>query len=168
MPTGGREAVSLEPLDPGARRSESAGQAALGNEVRLVLAGRSDAATGLLGEILLRSDLLMSGTLNHPAATAAALVDGWLRTGGAGTLDEGGWPCVAARIQEMIVSGAENVTSIKVARVLFMHPAVRAAAVIGIPIAQLGEAVHAVVVLRQGACATPEALSAFCREPIGG
>ena len=117
---------------------------------------------------LLRSDLLMSGSLNHPAATAAALVDGWLRTGDAGRLDEGGWLCVADRIQDMIVSGAENLTSIKVARGLFMHPAVREAAVIGIPIAQWGEAVHAVVVLRQGACATPEALSAFCREPIGG
>ena len=96
-----------------------------------MLTDDSDAATGQLGEILVRSDLLMSGSLNHPAATAAALVDGWLRTGDAGRLDEGGWLCVADRIQDMIVSGAENLTSIKVARVLFMHPAAHAPSAMG-------------------------------------
>ena len=150
-----------------AARLKSAGQAALGNELRVVLADGSDAATGQLGEIMVRSNMLMSGYLNNAAATAAALVDGWMHTGDVGTLDEDGYLYVADRIKDMIVSGGENVYSIEVERVLFMHPAVREAAVIGIPSAQWGEAVHAVVVLRDGASATAEALSAFCREHIG-
>jgi long-chain acyl-CoA synthetase len=68
----------------------------------------------------------------------------------------------------MIVSGGENVYSIEVERVLFMHPAVREAAVIGIPSEQWGEGVHAVVVLKDGASATAEELIAFCRTQIGG
>ena len=153
---------------PKAARLKSAGQAALGNELRVVLADGSDAGTGQLGEILVRSSMLMSGYLNNLAATAAALVKGWMHTGDAGTLDEDGYLYVADRIKDMIVSGGEDVYSIEVERVLFMHPAVREAAVIGIPSAQWGEAEHAVVVLRDGASVTAEALSAFCREHIGG
>ena len=153
---------------PKASRLKSAGQPALGNEVCVVLADGSAAAPGQLGEILVRSDMLMSGYLNNPAATAAALVDGWMHTGDAGYLDEDGFLYVADRVKDMIVTGGENVYSIEVERVLFMHPAVREAAVIGIPSEQWGEAVHAVVVLKEGASATPDDLSAFCREHIGG
>lgn len=156
---------------PQAVRLKSAGQPAFGNEVVVVLPDGTAAAPGQLGEILVRSDMLMSGYLNNAAATAAALVDGWMHTGDAGYLDEDGFLYVADRVKDMIVTGGENVYSIEVERVLFMHPAVREAAVIGIPSEQWGEAVHAVVVLKDGvspADATPEALTAFCREHIGG
>ena len=92
----------------------------------------------------MRSDTLMSGYLNNPGATAAVLHDGWMHTGDAGTIDEDGFLYVADRVKDMIVTGGENVYSIEVERVLFMHPAVREAAVIGIPSAQWGESVHAV------------------------
>ena len=68
----------------------------------------------------------------------------------------------------MIVSGGENVYSIEPERALFLHPAVREVAVIGIPSEQWGEAVHAVVVLKEGAKATADDLIAHCRTPIGG
>ncbi|MES2482310.1 MAG: hypothetical protein V4609_09960 [Pseudomonadota bacterium] len=128
----------------------------------------STAPPDTLGEIVVRSDMLMNGYLNNPQATAAVLKDGWMHTGDAGTMDEDGFIYVADRIKDMIVTGGENVYSVEVERVLFMHPAVREAAVIGIPSAQWGEGVHAVVVLKEGASVTEAELTAHCRLHIGG
>lgn len=153
---------------PKARRLRSAGQPAPGVEVRVLLPDGSTAPPDTLGEIVIRGDMLMSGYLNNAQATAAALRDGWMHSGDAGTIDEDGYLYVADRVKDMIVSGGENVYSIEVERVLFMHPAVREAAVIGIPSEQWGESVHAVVVLKDGASATADELMAFCREHIGG
>lgn len=153
---------------PKARRLRSAGQPAFGNEVKIVLPDGSTAPPDTLGEIVVRSDMLMTGYLNNPEATAAVLKDGWMHTGDAGTMDEDGFLYVADRIKDMIVTGGENVYSIEVERVLFMHPAVREAAVIGIPSAQWGESVHAVVVLKEGARVTEDELTAHCRQHIGG
>ncbi len=149
-------------------RLRSAGQAAFGNEIRVVLPDGTDAAVGQIGEIIVRSDFLMMGYLNNPSATAAVLRDGWMHTGDAGYLDDDGFLYVADRVKDMIVSGGENVYSVEPERALFLHPAVREAAVIGIPSEQWGEAVHAVVVLKDGASATAEELIAHCRTLIGG
>jgi long-chain acyl-CoA synthetase len=153
---------------PKARRLRSAGQPAPGNEVKIMLPDGSDAPPDALGEIVVRSDMLMNGYFNNPAATAAVLKDGWMHTGDAGTMDEDGFLYVADRIKDMIVTGGENVYSIEVERVLFLHPAVREAAVIGIPSAQWGESVHAVVVPKDGMAVTEAELDAFCRRHIGG
>ena len=151
-----------------ARRLRSAGQPAFGNEVKVVLADGSAAPADTLGEIVVRSDMLMNGYFNNPEATAAVLKDGWMHTGDAGTIDEDGFLYVADRVKDMIVTGGENVYSIEVERVLFMHPAVREAAVIGIPSEQWGESVHAVVVLKDGAAVTEAELDSHCRLHIGG
>jgi long-chain acyl-CoA synthetase len=151
-----------------ASRLRSAGQAAFGNEIRVVLPDGTDAEVGKIGEIIIRSDFLMMGYLNNPTATAAALRDGWMHTGDAGYLDADGFLYVADRVKDMIVSGGENVYSIEPERALFLHPAVREAAVIGIPSERWGEAVHAVVVLKDGASATADELIAHCRTLIGG
>ena len=153
---------------PKARRLRSAGQAAPGNEIRILLPDGSVAPPDTLGEIVVRSDMLMSGYLNNPEATAAVLKDGWMHTGDAGTMDEDGFVYVADRIKDMIVTGGENVYSIEVERVLFLHPAVREAAVIGIPSERWGEQVHAVVVLKDGQSATEAELDVHCRAHIGG
>jgi long-chain acyl-CoA synthetase len=153
---------------PNAKRLRSGGQAGPGNEVRIMLPDGSFAPPDTLGEIVVRSDMLMSGYLNNPEATAAALRDGWMHTGDAGTLDEDGYVYVADRVKDMVVTGGENVYSIEVERILFLHPAVREAAVIGVPSEQWGEAVHAVIVLRDGATVTPDELTAHCRKHIGG
>ena len=151
-----------------ASRLRSAGQAAPGVEVRIVLPDGTAAATDQLGEIIIRSDLLMSGYLNNPQATNAALRDGWMYTGDAGTIDQDGFLFVADRIKDMVVTGGENVYSIEVERALFSHASVQEAAVIGIPSEQWGEAVHAVVVLKVGASANAQELIAHCRNLIGG
>ena len=152
---------------PNAQRLRSAGQPAPGVEAKVLLDDGSTAPPDTLGEIVVRGDTLMSGYFNNQEATAAVLRSGWMHTGDAGTLDEDGFLYVADRLKDMIVSGGENVYSIEVERVLFMHPAVREAAIIGIPNAQWGEAVHAVVVLKDGAQATADELIAFCRTQIG-
>ncbi len=153
---------------PKARRLRSAGQPAFGNEVKIVLPDGSTAPADTLGEIVVKSDMLMSGYFNNPQATAAVLKDGWMHTGDAGTMDEDGFVYVADRIKDMIVTGGENVYSIEVERVLFLHPAVREAAVIGIPSERWGEQVHAVVVVKDGAEVTEAELDAHCRTHIGG
>lgn len=154
--------------DERACRLRSAGQPAPGVEVRVVLPDGGQAAAGELGEIIVRSDILMAGYLHNQSGTDAVLRDGWMHTGDAGYFDADGYLYVADRVKDMIVSGGENVYSIEVERALFMHPAVREAAVIGIPSEQWGESVHAVVVLKDGASATAEELMAFCRTLIGG
>jgi long-chain acyl-CoA synthetase len=157
-----------QPPKEKASRIRSGGQAAPGNEVRIVLPDGSYAPPNTLGEIVVSSDSLMTGYLNNPAATAAVLKNGWMHTGDAGTIDDDGFLYVADRVKDMIVSGGENVYSSEVERVLFLHPAVREAAVIGIPSEQWGESVHAVIVLNEDATATPEELTAHCRQLIGG
>jgi long-chain acyl-CoA synthetase len=153
---------------PKAKRLRSAGQPAFGNEVKIVLPDGRTAPPDTLGEIVVRSDMLMNGYFNNPEATAAVLKDGWMHTGDAGTMDEDGFLYVADRIKDMIVTGGENVYSIEVERVLFMHPAVREAAVIGVPSTQWGESVHAVIVPRDGMSVTEAELDAHCRAHIGG
>jgi long-chain acyl-CoA synthetase len=152
---------------PHAHRMRSCGQPAPGIEVKVVLPDGSTAATDCLGEIAVRGATLMSGYFNNPAATAAVLRDGWMFTGDAGTVDGDGYLYVADRVKDMVVTGGENVYSIEVERVLFMHPAVREAAVIGVPSDQWGESVHAVVVLKDAMTATAEDIMAFCRQHIG-
>lgn len=151
-----------------ASKLRSCGRPAPGFEVRIVLPDGSLAPVGKIGEIVLRSDILMDGYLGDAAATAAAIRDGWLYSGDAGYLDEDGFLYVADRIKDMIVTGGENVYSVEVERALYQHPAISEAAVIGLPSEKWGETVHAVVVLRAGTSATEQEVIAHCRELIGG
>ena len=126
----------------------SCGQPAVGVEVVVAdLEGRPT-ATGEVGELLVRGDNVMAGYWNRPEATAAALRNGWYRTGDLGYADEDGYLYLVDRAKDMIVSGGENVYSTEVEEVLYRHEAVLEAAVFGVPDATWGEAVYAVVVPR--------------------
>ncbi|MEI8240406.1 MAG: hypothetical protein WCI22_13415 [Actinomycetota bacterium] len=103
-----------------------------------------------------------------PEATAEAFRDGWYHTGDAGYLDSDGYLFLVDRVKDMIVTGGENVYSTEVENAIASHPAVLQVAVIGIPSEQWGEAVHAIVVLRDGATATAEELIAHSRDSIAG
>jgi acyl-CoA synthetase (AMP-forming)/AMP-acid ligase II len=155
-----------EPGPHQARRLRAAGFPTAAAEIRVVDARGEDVPRGTAGEIALRGPTVMQGYWNKPAETAAALVDGWLRTGDAGLFDEEGLLHVVDRIKDMIVTGGENVYSAEVENALAQHPAVQSCAVIGIPDADWGETVHAVVVKRAGHEVTPQALVAHCRERI--
>lgn len=154
---------------PTAHRIAAAGQPGPGVEIRIADPETGDPLpVGETGEILMKSDYLMSGYLRKDEATAAALKDGWMHSGDAGYVDAHGYLYVADRVKDMIVTGGENVFSIEVERALYAHPAVMECAVIGIPSEEWGEAVHAVVVPRAGTDVTEADLIAHCRTRIGG
>jgi long-chain acyl-CoA synthetase len=121
-----------------------------------------------VGEVWLRAPNVMAGYFNRPDETAAALPGGWLRTGDGGFVDEDGYLFLTDRIKDMIVSGGENVYPIEVEEAVAQHPDVAEAAVIGVPDERWGEAVKALVIVRDGAAPTAEELIAFARERLAG
>ncbi|MCV7220311.1 long-chain-fatty-acid--CoA ligase [Mycolicibacterium elephantis] len=141
---------------PGMLRS--AGRAVPIAEVRVVDENDNDVPPGTVGEVVARGPHVMIGYWNRPEETAKALRGGWMHTGDGGYLDENGYLFIVDRIKDMIVTGGENVYSAEVENALAQHPAVATCAVIGVPDPDWGERVHAVVVLHDGATATPEEL----------
>ena len=122
---------------------------------------------GEAGEICVRGPLVMSGYWNKPEETAEALKGGWLHTGDVAQQDDAGYYTIVDRKKDMIVSGGFNVFPREVEIVLGTHPAVAAAAVIGVPDDKWGEAVKAVIVLRPGQSVTPEELYALVKDQKG-
>lgn len=115
---------------------------------------------GETGEIWMKGPNLFRGYWNRPEATAEALVDGWFRSGDIGHVDADGFVYISDRVKDMVLRGGENVYCNEVEDVFYEHPAVREAAVFGIPDERLGESVAAVVRLQDGATATAEQLRA--------
>lgn len=152
----------------GSGRIRSAGCAGLGAEIRIADTQGQEVPPGTHGEILVRGPMVMEGYWNRPDDTQKALVQGWLRTGDGGTMDEEGYVYVVDRIKDMVITGGENVYPAQVEEVLGRHPAVSHSAVIGIPHPHWGEAVHAVVVLCPGARLAESDLLAHCRQYLGG
>jgi acyl-CoA synthetase (AMP-forming)/AMP-acid ligase II len=146
----------------------SAGRAIAGTEVRIVDDEDRPVPTGTIGQIIARGPQLMRGYWNREEATAEALRDGWMHTGDAGIMDAEGFIYIQDRVKDMIVSGGENIYPREVEDVLFQHPLVADAAVISVPDERFGEAVKAVIVLREGATATEQEIMDFCRDKLGG
>jgi acyl-CoA synthetase (AMP-forming)/AMP-acid ligase II len=146
----------------------SCGRPILGTEVRVADANDEPVPAGEIGEILIRGPQTMRGYWNRPDATAESLRGGWMHTGDAGSFDEEGYLYVQDRVKDMIVSGGENVYPREIEEVLFQHGAVADAAVIGIPDERWGEAVMAIVVLREGESASAEEIIDFCRGRLAG
>jgi acyl-CoA synthetase (AMP-forming)/AMP-acid ligase II len=155
-------------LDENPELLKSAGRRAFGTDVRVIDPDGADCAPGEVGEIIARGPQLMTEYWNMPEATTAALRDGWLYTGDAGTFDDEGYLFIRDRIKDMIVSGGENVYPAEVEQILFEHPAVADVAVIGIPDDKWGEAVKACVVLKPDESASDAELIGFCRERLAG
>jgi acyl-CoA synthetase (AMP-forming)/AMP-acid ligase II len=147
----------------------SVGRAGLGSEIRVTDEEGNELPRGAVGEIVLRGPMVMRGYWRQPETTQAAFRDGWLRTGDAGRMDESGHLFIVDRLKDMIISGGENVYGGEVETVLRGHPAVAQAAVVGVPDARWGEAVHAVVVLRSGSASIDgDALRDWCRQQLAG
>jgi len=140
-------------------------------ELRIVdPASGVDVETGVVGELWVRAPQNMPGYWRNPTATTETITpDGWLRTGDAGYRDADGYLFLSDRVNDMIVTGAENVYPAEVENALMKHPAVADAAVIGVPDERWGEAVKAVVVLRSGHDdVTADQLIAATREHVAG
>lgn len=153
---------------PLAGKTKSAGQAIPGTDLAIMDPEGRILGRGEIGEICARGPNIMQGYWNLPEQTAETIRDGWIHTGDGGYIDDEGFLFVSDRVKDMIVSGGENVYSIEVENALFKHPAVEAAAVIGIPSEQWGEEVHAVVVLAADHDATAEDLIIHCQQLIAG
>ncbi|OAN65872.1 hypothetical protein A7X12_14080 [Sphingomonas sp. TDK1] len=150
------------------RRLQSIGIPFPGVEIRTVDEAGVDCPVGAPGEILLRGPIMMRGYWNNSSATIEALRDGWLHTGDVGKFDEDGYLYLVDRKKDMISSGGENIYSREVEEALYQHSAVANAAVIGVPHEKWGEAVRAVIELREGASVTEAELIAHCRTLIAG
>jgi long-chain acyl-CoA synthetase len=118
---------------------------------------------GAVGEIVARGPNVMQGYLNRPAETAEALRNGWYHTGDLGRADADGYYTIVERKKDLILVGALNVYPSEVELVLSSHPAVREAAVVGVPDTARGEVPKAFILLRDGAEATPAELARWCR-----
>ena len=150
------------------KRLASAGREIFGTEVRVVDEESNDVEPGQIGEVIGRGANVMKGYWNMPEASAETLRGGWLHTGDLGTVDEDGYVYILDRVKDMIISGGENVYSREVEEVLYMHPAIADAAVIGVPHEQWGESIRAIIVLREGKNAGEEEIIDFCRDKLAG
>jgi acyl-CoA synthetase (AMP-forming)/AMP-acid ligase II len=146
----------------------SAGRPILGTQVRIVDEQDRPVPNGTVGEVAVRGPQVMRGYWNRPEATDEALRGGWMHTGDAGSLDDEGYLYIQDRVKDMIVSGGENIYPREIEDVLFQHPGVADAAVIGVPDEKWGEAVKAIVVKHEGQEVSAEDILAFCRERLGG
>jgi long-chain acyl-CoA synthetase len=150
----------------GERRLGSVGQALPGVDVRITDDDDRPLPPGEVGEVCVRGPNVMLGYYRMPEETARVVRDGWLHTGDMGRLDADGFLWIVERKKDLIIRGGFNVYPREVEEVLYAHPAVAEAAVIGVPDAVMGEEVRAFVVLKAGAEASAEALIALCQERL--
>ncbi|WP_223637591.1 long-chain-fatty-acid--CoA ligase [Planococcus sp. 4-30] len=129
-----------------------------------IATGEETLPVGAIGELVVRGPQVMKGYWNRPEETASAIRDNWLYTGDLAKMDEDGFFYIVGRKKEMILASGFNVYPIEVENVLYHHPAIREAAVFGVPDEYRGETVRAVVVLDEQA--TEEELIAYCRTQL--
>lgn len=144
----------------------SCGRPCPGIDLRVTDDAGNQVEVGKSGELVARGANIMRGYWNNPGETALAFRDGSFRTGDIGYQDSEGYFYILDRLKDMIVTGGENVYSGEVEAVIYAHPAVREAAVFGIPDPKWGEVVMACVVLKPGSTLTIDDLIAFCRQSL--
>ena len=150
------------------RRLASAGREAVGAQVRIVDDDDRELPPGEVGEILVRSRSVISGYWKMPDETARAIRGGWFYTGDLGFLDEDRYLFVVDRKKDMVVSGGVNIYTKEIEAVLYEHPAVQEAAVIGMPDEHWGEQVTAIVAVRPGLTVSADELIVHCRTHLTG
>jgi long-chain acyl-CoA synthetase len=150
----------------GNAKRAAAGRAAYGVDVKIVDIGGNEVPRGTVGEIAVRGAQVMLGYWRKPEATAAAIRNGWMHTGDGAWMDEDGFVYIVDRVKDMIISGGENIYSKEVENAIHVHPAVRECAVIGVPDERWGEAVLAVVALKDGHSVSAEELIDHCHTLI--
>jgi len=128
--------------------------------------GERELPPGEEGELCLRGPQVMQGYWNRPEETAQTLRQGWLYTGDIARMDEEGYFYIVDRKKDMIICGGYNVYPREIEEVLYMHPKIMEACVIGVPDPYRGETVKAFVVLKKGEKSTPEEIIDFCRQNL--
>lgn len=145
----------------------TAGRISYGWEVRITGPDGADLPPGTPGELLIRGECLFHGYWRDPGATAEAFADGgWYRTGDVAMLSADRYLTIVDRAKDMIISGGENIYPAEVEAAVAEHPEVADVAVIGVPDATWGEAVHAVIIPAAGALSAPEDIIAWTRQRL--
>jgi len=144
----------------------SCGQPCSGVHARIVDEADNDVEPGAVGEIVVRSKAVMVEYWKMPKETLNTIVDGWLHTGDMGYYDEKGFIYIVDRKKDMIISGGENIYPREVEEILYRHPAVLEAAVVGVPDDKWVERVHAVLTLKEGLQATSDEIVEFCKQHL--
>jgi long-chain acyl-CoA synthetase len=148
---------------PDQRRRPGSCGLPIGNEMRVVDEEDRDVPDGELGEIVLRGENVLKGYYKNDAANAAAFRNGWFHTGDIGYRDADGFFYIVDRKSDMIIRGGENIYPREIDEVLYQHPDVAAAAVVGVPDNLYGEEVAAVVVLKPGARTSEQEVIDYCK-----
>lgn len=149
------------PAKPG-----SIGTPVRGVEMAIVDASGATLPTGEIGEIVVRGPNVMKGYWNRPDATAEAIQDGWFHTGDLGRVDEDGYFYVVDRKKDMIIRGGYNIYPREIEEVLYEHPAVREAAVIGIADPTWGEEIAAIISTKPGETVTPDDITDYVKQRV--
>jgi long-chain acyl-CoA synthetase len=142
-------------------RPDSCGPAAPIGDLKVVGAKGETLSPGEVGELWAKGPQVVKGYWNKPEATAQTFVDGWVKTGDLARIDEEGFCFIVDRAKDMLIRGGENIYCVEVESVLYEHPAVMDAALVGVAHRTLGEEPAAVVTLKQGAEATEQELKSF-------
>jgi long-chain acyl-CoA synthetase len=150
--------IGLDVIKPG-----SIGKPMNGMEMKIVDLDGRDLPQGEEGEIVLKGPMVMKGYWNLPEETAQAIKDGWLYTGDIGYVDEDGYFFITDRKKDIIIKGGENISPRVIEEVLYAHPAVSEASVIGIKDRVYGEEIKAFVTLKPGRETTSEEILEYCR-----
>jgi long-chain acyl-CoA synthetase len=151
---------------PDERRRPGSCGLPIGNEMKVVDDNDNEVSAGELGEIVLRGENILKGYFKNPEATEGAFRNGWFHTGDVGYRDKDGFFYIVDRKSDMIIRGGENIYPREIDEVLYQHPAVAAAATIGVPDDLYGEEVAAFIVLKDGTNVSEEELISYCAERV--
>jgi long-chain acyl-CoA synthetase len=154
---------SQGPVTP---KAGSCGKPIWGCQIKIVDDSGHTMPPGKEGEVLIRGVNVMKGYYKQPEATAQILKDGWFYSGDIGKLDEEGYLYIVGRKKDMILRGGFNIYPREIEELLYEHPAVAEAAVVGVKHEELGEEIKAVVYLKPGAVASEHEIQAYCKERI--
>jgi long-chain acyl-CoA synthetase len=155
-------ASTVNPLD-GVRKPGTVGLPFPGQQIAILGPDGERVTDGSAGEVLIHGPNVMRGYLGRPEETARTVVDGWLHTGDVGRIDPDGYLVLVDRVKDLIIRGGENIYPKEIENVLYGHPDVLEAAVVGQPHPTLGEVPVAYVALRPGASVSADALLEHCR-----
>lgn len=158
-------AITIERLDR-ERRIGSCGHSLPGMEVKIVDENGNEVPHGEVGEIIMRGPTTMQGYWKMPEANAETLRNGWLHTKDMARRDEDGYYYITDRLSDMIITGGFNIYPKEIENVLYTHPAVLEASVIGVPDAVKGEIAKAYLVLKEGEKTTEDEFDTFCRQSL--
>ena len=158
--------LTLTHLDDAPRKMASAGRTCPGAEIKIVDKAGKELPTGQVGEVIARGPQIMKGYFKKPKATEQKIKDGWYYTGDLGRFDEDGYIYILGRADDMIISGGMNVYPSELENVLIAHEKVAEAAVVGMPDANRGQALKAVVIPKIGEEISKRELMKFCRERL--